>query len=201
MSAPTSPPDGPPRIAPLPRDQWTGDVMEALEVLRPPDAHHVIEPKQGGPRARNALGTLLRHPKLARGFNAFNGHILFTSTLTARQRELVVLRVSVLRDATYEWLQHVIMARDLDVTDEEIARVADGPDGPGWSPVDGAMVRAVDELIEDAMISDETWDLLSESFDDQQLLDLIFTVGAYDILAMTFNSCRVEIDDDIRPAS
>jgi alkylhydroperoxidase family enzyme len=192
-------PDGPPRIAPLPRDQWTGDVMEALNVLRPPDAVHVVEPKKGGPRARNALGTILRHPKLARAFHTFNGHIIFTNTLTARQRELIVLRVSVLRNATYEWLQHVIMAHDEDITDEEIARVADAPDAAGWSPVEGAMLRAVDELVEDAMISDETWALLSESLDDEQLLDLIFTVGTYDLLAMAFNSCKVEIDDDIKP--
>ena len=43
------------------------------------------------------------------------------------------------------------------------------------------MLRAVDELIGDAMVSDATWQTLAAEFDDQQLMDLVFTVGAYEV--------------------
>jgi alkylhydroperoxidase family enzyme len=188
-----------PRIAPLPPKQWSDEVRASIAALRPPDAQHEVQRRKGDPKGLNALGTLARHPKLAHAFHVFNGHILFTSTLTPRQRELLVLRVAAKRDATYEWRQHAVLGSIAGLDDDEIARVAIGPDEPGWSTLDAAMVRAVDELIDDAMVSDATWALLAASFDEQQLMDLVFTVGAYEVLAMAFRSFAIEIDDDLRP--
>ena len=63
------------------------------------------------------------------------------------------------------------------------------------------MLRAVDELIGDGEIADPTWQLLAAEFDDQQLMDLVFTVGAYEILALAFRSFRIELDEDLRRKS
>ena len=61
------------------------------------------------------------------------------------------------------------------------------------------MLRAVDELVADALVSDATWAVLAASLDDQQLMDLVFTVGAYDLLAMAFRSFGIELDADLGP--
>jgi alkylhydroperoxidase family enzyme len=141
---------------------------------------------------------LAHHPALTRAYHTFNGHILFATTLTVRQRELAVLRVAAVRQADYEWAQHVVLAGDAGIDEDEVARIAEGPDAAGWSPLDGAIVRAVDELLADARIGDATWAALSREFDTRQLMDLVFTVGAYDLLAMAFRSFGVEVDDDLR---
>ena len=47
------------------------------------------------------------------------------------------------------------------------------------------------------MVSDATWQTLATEFDDQQLMDLVFTVGAYEMLAMAFRSFGVELDEDL----
>ena len=60
------------------------------------------------------------------------------------------------------------------------------------------MLTAVDELIGRAIISDSTWAVLAGELDDQQLMDLVFTVGAYEVLAMAFRSFGVELDADLR---
>ena len=59
------------------------------------------------------------------------------------------------------------------------------------------MLRAVDELVADAEITDGTWQELAVELDRHQLMDLVFTVGAYDLLAMAFKSFGVELDDDL----
>ena len=184
---------------PLPREEWTEEVGQAIAALRPPDAERPLRRRKGGSKGHNVLGTLARHPKLMHAYHTFNGHILFTSSLSPRQRELLILRVAALRKAEYEWEQHVVLAEEAGLDDQEIARIADGPDAPGWSTEDAAMVRAVDELVADAMISDATWAVLSETMDEHQLMDLVFTVGAYDLLAMAFRSFGVELDEDLRP--
>jgi alkylhydroperoxidase family enzyme len=194
----TSGTPGGPRIRPLPPAEWPKSMRDALAALRPPDPRHPL-PKQGGdrPKGLNVLGTLARHPALARAYHTFNGHVQFATTLSVRQRELLVLRVAAVRHAEYEWAQHVVLARDAGLDDGEIARVADGPNAPGWAPLEAAMLRAVDELVRDATIGDTTWDALAGELDEQQLMDLVFTVGAYEVLAMAFRSFGVELDADL----
>jgi AhpD family alkylhydroperoxidase len=186
------------RIRPLPPDQWSDQMRQALAVLRPPDPRHPLPPRRNDrPKALNALGTLARHPELTRAFHTFNGHVLFGSTLQPRQRELLVLRVAAVRRSNYEWAQHVVLARDAGLDEEEIARIAVGPQAPDWSPLDRALLSAVDELVGDARVSDSTWAVLANELDDQQLMDVVFTVGAYEILAMAFRSFGVELDADL----
>jgi len=186
------------RIEPLPPGEWSPEMKEAVAVLRPENPRHPIVRTPGRPKALNALGTLVRHPELAKAFNTFNGHILFSSTLSPRERELLVLRVASVRASEYEWRQHQVLAADVGLDDDEVARIAAGPEAPGWSELDQAMLRAVDELIGAGAVSDATWAVLADHFVEQQLMDLVFTVGAYEILAMAFRSFGIELDDDLR---
>ena len=189
----------PPRITPLEPRQWPEEMREAMAALRPPLAlHPVPERRDDRPKALNALGTLARYPALARAFNTFNGHILYATTLSQRQRELIVLRIASLRRCDYEWAQHRVLAAEAGLTEEEIDRVAHGPESPGWSAPERTVLLAVDELVGHATLSDETWAALSSGLDERQLMDLVFTVGAYEVLAMAFNSFAVELDDDLR---
>jgi alkylhydroperoxidase family enzyme len=187
------------RITPLlPPKEWPPEMRGALAALRPAEARHPVHvQREGRPKALNALGTLARYPALTTAFHTFNGHVQFATTLSLRQRELLVLRVAAIRRAEYEWAQHVVLAGDAGLDDDEIARIAEGPDAPGWSPLERAMLSAVDELITDAEIADSTWQVLAGELDEQQLMDLVFTVGAYEVLAMAFKSFGVELDDDL----
>ncbi|MCX4831293.1 carboxymuconolactone decarboxylase family protein [Streptomyces sp. NBC_01016] len=198
----TTPEAGPsgPRITPLPVRQWPPQMHEALAALTPPTPRHPV-PEKGAdrPKGLNALGVLARYPELTRAFNVFNGHLLFATTLTIRQRELLILRISALRDATYEWKQHTWIARhEADMTDDEIERVSAGPDAAGWSDEERSLLRAVDELIGDARIADATWRRLAEALDERQLMDVVFSVGAYDTIAMAFRTFGVVLDDDLK---
>jgi AhpD family alkylhydroperoxidase len=188
-----------PRIPPLPPDQWGDDVRAGIAALRPASATQELRRSKGGPKGLNVLGTLAQHPTLMHAYHSFNGHILYTNSLDARQRELLVLRVAARRGAEYEWAQHVHIARDAGLTDDEIGRIAAGEQSADWSPLDGAMLQAVDELLADARITDGTWSDLARELDRHQLMDLVFTVGAYDLLAMAFRSFGVELDEDLAP--
>lgn len=187
-----------PRIPPLPPREWPAGMRDALAAMQPAEPRHPFPPRDPDrPKGLNVLGTLAQHPVLTRAFNTFNGHILFGTTLSARQRELLVLRVAEVRDAEYEWAQHLVQARDAGITDDEIARVVSGPDAPGWSDLEAAMLRTVDQLVADATIDDATWEVLAGDLDTEQLMDLVFTVGCYDMLAMAFRAFGVQLDDDL----
>jgi alkylhydroperoxidase family enzyme len=189
----------PARIPPLPPEAWPPEMGPALAALLPSEPRHPLpRRREDRPKGLNVLGTLARHPTLARAFHTFNGHVLFATTLSVRQRELLILRVASVRRSEYEWAQHVVLAGDAGIDDDEVDRIVEGPDAPGWSPLEQAMLRAVDELVADALVADATWEALARELDEHQLMDLIFTVGAYDLLAMAFRSFGIELDDDLR---
>ena len=67
-------------------------------------------------------------------------------------------------------------------------------DAPGWAARDALLLRAVDELHADSIIADPTWKALSEQRSTQQLLDLVFTVGQYNLVCMALNTLGVQLD-------
>jgi alkylhydroperoxidase family enzyme len=168
-------------------------MRDALAPLVPPSPRDPSRPK-----GLNLLGLQAHHPPLTGAYHRLIAHLLYASTITARQRELLVLRVAALRASIYLWEQHAESARDAGITGTEVERVRSGPEAEGWSPAEAALVRAADELVRDARIADSTWATLSAELETQQLMDVLFTVGAYDLLAMALRTFDVELDDDLR---
>jgi alkylhydroperoxidase family enzyme len=83
------------------------------------------------------------------------------------------------------------------VTDEEIARVAQGPEAVGWDPFERVLLTAADELHDEGCISDATWAALAERYDDRQLIELPMLVGHYHMVAFTLNSLGVQREDGV----
>ncbi|MEV1069896.1 carboxymuconolactone decarboxylase family protein [Streptomyces sp. NPDC050263] len=161
------------RLPPVPYEEWDADV------LRPLTGGRTIPPS-------NALGLLLNHPRLATAFLTFSTQLGYRGTLPARTRELAVLRVAWRRRCRYEWAHHVLMARQAGVSEEELAQVRQGADTP--------VNRAVDELETASTLSDETYAQLAKELDERQLMEFVFTVGAYAMQAMAYNTFGVEPD-------
>ncbi len=167
------------RVTPLELDELEPEVRERF----------------GGGSIDNIFRTLARHPKLLKRWLVFGNHILAKSSLPARERELLILRVGWLCQAGYEWGQHVLIARQAGLSDDEIDRIIRGPEDADWNDRDRALLRAADELHGDAFITDETWAALSDFYQTEQLIDLIFTVGQYNLVSMALNSLGVQLDE------
>ncbi|HEY5640657.1 MAG TPA: carboxymuconolactone decarboxylase family protein [Dehalococcoidia bacterium] len=174
-----------PRVGPLPEDEWGEESQELLRRL------------ESDRRVLNIYRTLANHPKLLKRWSVFGTHVLFKNTLPPRERELLILRTGWLRRSEYEWGQHVLIARGSGVSDAEIERGKEGPEADGWDAADAALLRAADELIEDAFVTDVTWQALSERFGTEQLIDIIFTVGQYNLVSMALNTLGVQLDDGV----
>ena len=176
------------RLPPLPADQWDAEVDKALaSVMLPPE-------RRSPGAAGNVVGTLVRHPKLAKAFLRFNFYLLYSSSLSPRLRELAILRVAHRTNSTCEWVPHVALGRRAGLSEDEIAAVQRGE---AANDLDRAVLTAVDELHDGYELSDQTWSALREHLDEQQRMDLIFTIGCYTALAMALNTFGVELEDDL----
>jgi len=173
-----------PRIPLTDRDQWNDDTRPLLQA---------IERNSG--RLLNIFRTMANHPKLTKRWMVFANHVLGGSTLPPRERELIILRTGYLCGSGYEWAQHVGIGRAAGLTDDEITRIG-VPGLAGWSDADSTLLAATDQLVHDKFIDDATWAALSGTWNQQQLMDIVFAVGQYTLVSMALNSFGVQIEGD-----
>ena len=185
-----------PRIEPVDLGRLDTDQRAALEPFLASDGGKV-----GGGKILNIFRTLAHAPRALTAFLAWGNYILSKrNALTARDRELVILRTGYNCRSGYEWTQHKRIGLDCGLTEAEIARVKAGPDAGGWSDLDQAMLRATDELTCDHFVTDATWAALAR-LGNKGRMDLVMTVGQYTQVSMILNSFGVQVEDgwDVDP--
>jgi 4-carboxymuconolactone decarboxylase len=173
-----------PRVRPLPRGE------------RSPSAQALLESVTVAGAEANIFTTLVRAEGLTRKWLPFGGKLL-NGKIPGRDRELLILRTGWNCRAEYEWAQHVPIGLAVGLAQEEIDRVPAGPEAPGWSPFDAALLRAADELHHHWCITDSTWAELTARYDTAQLIELPMLVGHYHMVAMTLNSLGVQLDEGL----
>ncbi len=172
------------RPAPLPPRKWAEDLAPVLHDLGEPLNIHKL---------------MARHAALLTAWMPFRNHVVTSSTLAPRQRELLILRTAVNCNAQYEWAHHVMRGRKAGLSDDEIQRVKNDPESATWPEAEKALLKAADECWCDAIVSDPTYAALAAHFDDRQLLDILATVGMYITLATMINTFRLPLESDHCP--
>ncbi len=173
-----------PRIEPVPMEQYLASRAGG----------------EGRPLESSAINigrTWMNHPDLVVARRSLGQHLQGpNATLPRRERELGIMRMGWWRRSDYEFAQHrTFNTVDAIFTEEEIRRICLGPDSPGWTPVESTILRTVDEMHNDAFISDSTWAALSAHYSNQQILDFIMLMGQYWTVSTMLNSAGVQIEE------
>jgi alkylhydroperoxidase family enzyme len=181
----------PPRVPQINRAEWNDAVRDVFAVFEGRRAwengseNHVIK-------------TFAQHPALTKPFLAFNRHLLDTSTVPVRRRQLAILRIAWTRRAEYMWASHMRLSLQLGLSPEDFEAVKAGPEASRWSEAERAVLRAVEQLRDHSDLDDEGWNALARHFDRHQMMDFLFTVGTYVLLALAFNAMRIELEPELQ---
>jgi len=174
-----------PRIAPL------------ADADMNPDQRAALDAASGGTTAGalNIFRTLAHAPKALDRFLAWGGYVLSKrNALSARDREIVILRIGYLCKSGYEFTQHTRIGLQSGLSMDEISAVKTGAAAPAWKANERALLQASDELHADQFITDATWAALKLHYDDKQCMDVVFTAGQYTQVSMMLNSFGVQLD-------
>ena len=165
-------------------------VEPVVQAQASPEIRQMLDPAGSGREIAAVYRTFARHPKLYVPRQILSEYIRTKSTLSARVREMLILRIGWRCRSAYEWAAHAPAGRRAGLTDDQIRMLArSGYDG--WSAADAVIVRAADELFDNDTISDATWKELDEQFDEKQLLDVLITTGGYRMVSMVLNTFGV----------
>jgi len=164
-------------------------------VVPPREPPLTVARVQPNPGDGIAVGrTFAKHAALNAKRGARANFINRVSKLTPRHREMFILRIGWDCRAEYEWAQHVGNVGRAREHGLDPVKIAQGPDAPGWEPFERTILRAVDELYRDAMVSDKTWAALGEQYDTSSLMSGILTSSSYRATSIALNTFGVQLE-------
>ena len=176
----------PPRIPPLAEGELSDDAMELAAKLR---ANFGLKTDS----LPDAIATMLRHPDIYRAQVEYVTQRAKALVLAPRDLEILILRTAWLCQAPYTWGEHVAFGKKAGITSEEIERLTQGSDAPGWSEKDRAVIRMAEELHETCNVSDKTWAAVAAHFSDKEIIELLMMAGFYREIAYLYNAMRVPL--------
>jgi 4-carboxymuconolactone decarboxylase len=182
-------PEGRPVLPGLTPDQFTPDVLKFFARMEGPVVY-----EQGGTRF-NLPPIMAHNLPLA---NAWLDYNLYLSggglSIPTALREVAILRIAWHMRAGYEWYQHRIIGRRCGLTEEQLAAVSEGAGSPVWSEDERLAIRAADEIFADNRVSPETMRALTDRFGFSQVLEILWTIGTYGMIAWINNSVEAPIE-------
>jgi 4-carboxymuconolactone decarboxylase len=182
-------PDPAPRIPQISEAERTDEVRAMFAAIMGAGTDNVDD--------HYVLKTFAQHPALTRPFLAFNLHLLTTSTLPVRLRQIAILRVAWVKRARYMWASHMRMSLRLGLSVEDLQAAKQGEATAHWNAAERCIIHATEQLMTQTDLDDDTWNSLGAHLGRQQIMDLIFTVGAYVLIAMAFNAMRIQREPEL----
>jgi alkylhydroperoxidase family enzyme len=176
-----------PRIEPMARQDAPPEVAKLYDLME----------KMGNPPPNMHL-TFGKNAALYAKWLPFATYIIPASSLTPRDRQIVILRCAFNRRCGYAWAQHVRISKRLSaLNDDEIGALEGGRADHLWQEKEAALIRACDDGAARNRIGDEAWATLARHFKEQELLDIVFTIGQYALIAIALNSLNVQLDEGL----
>jgi 4-carboxymuconolactone decarboxylase len=174
------------RIRPLLPAEWTDSARQIFTIVGGAQAQHIVSEIE-------FFRILAVHPELGIPLVTFTMHLLRASTLSVLIREIAILRTVCLHRSEFQWSAHVKLAQEIGMTMEQIESIQSGANAPIWSDLERSLLRAIDSIATNSQTDEEAWDIVAKHFNRRQLLDLLFTVGNYAMVAMAINTFRVSL--------
>jgi alkylhydroperoxidase family enzyme len=117
--------------------------------------------------------------------------------LPVKQRQIAIMRLAWICKATYMWSSHLSTSLRAGLDAEMFRPIQVGAEDPYFTEFERAVIRATEELVNDRKIGAATWQALMQEWSNPQMLDFLFTVGAYVTVAGVMRSTGVQSNPDL----
>ena len=152
-------------------------------------------------RERGNVGNIFRAlantPNLLRRFLALGGELRNGTALDPKLRELALMTVGRLTEATYEFTHHWNLARAVGVPREQLEALADWERSPVFNDQDRAVIRYAVEATQNVKVSDSTWNAALGVLDRRRMMELVQNVAFYNMVVRILVPVGVEVEEGV----
>ena len=125
----------------------------------------------------------------------FANSILHKQKLSHVNRELLILQVAHIEGGEYEWRQHVPIALGVGVTQAQIDALAHGDyAASAFNEPECALLAFSREVVENVRVGDAAFAGVRKHFSDQEIVESIFTIGCYMMMARLTEATQTDLD-------
>lgn len=161
--------------------------------LKKPGENPELEARIMGSRGRISplYAVLLNSPEVCSGWEQLMTAIRQKTAVPPALRELIILRVAVLNNASYEFEAHVPHALQAGVPQETIEKVKNSQ-VEGFSELETLVLRYTDAMTRDLEVSDGLFQQVQKHFPDPKtMLELTATVASYNMVSRFLIAMRI----------
>jgi 4-carboxymuconolactone decarboxylase len=165
------------------------------------------DPQAASPEVREALEALPQlnvFKMLAHADTAFipylrlGGALLAELELDPKLRELAILLVAKHTTAEYGWIQHVGIAKALDIADEQITAIQHGEIQALCLDLRAQTVlHFTHEVLGQPRPDDDAFTALKQLLPPRQIVELLLVIGTYQMLAHVMTTLDIDIDQAV----
>lgn len=125
--------------------------------------------------------------------------LIMGAALDDRVRELVIMRVAWRTGSDYEWAQHWVIARRLEVPEDDLLAVRDRwQDHPGFGRADRAALAATDDVLATGSVGDAAWAEVCAAFPtEQERVELVASIALWRLVSTLLVTFAVPLEDDL----
>jgi len=135
---------------------------------------------------------LLNSAPLAQGWEAMLTAVRKRACLPARLRELAILRIAVLNGAPYEFDAHAPEALKAGIAQDAIDALRDEKPSAQLAALDQLVLELTQAMTRDIEVPDALFARVRAQFDDTQLVELVATIAAYNMVSRFLVALRIE---------
>lgn len=134
---------------------------------------------------------LLNAPEIAQGWEALLTAIRNRNSLSPAIREMIILRVAVLNRANYEFDAHAPHAIKAGMSQEKIESLKDSTISDVFDEKECLILKLTDVMTQDIQVPDTVFDQVRPYFNDQEILELVATISAYNMVSRLLNALHI----------
>ena len=134
---------------------------------------------------------LLNAPEIAQGWEALLTAIRNRNSLSPAIREMIILRVAVLNRANYEFDAHAPHAIKAGMSQEKIESLKESTISDVFDEKECLILKLTDVMTQDIQVPDTVFDQVRPYFNDQEILELVATISAYNMVSRLLNALHI----------
>jgi 4-carboxymuconolactone decarboxylase len=142
------------------------------------------------------FNVFLRSPEVGNLAQRVGEHVRFRSSLTPRLKEMAILMTAKWWASQYEWFAHKPLALSAGLSAGIVDALHAGTRPSAMQPDEAAVYDFSTELRDRRRVSDPTFNAAVKLLGEQGVMDLIATMGYYDLVSMALNVDRYPLPDN-----
>ena len=141
------------------------------------------------------LNRVLAHsPNTLRNFMRLGNSLLSHGLLPPALRELAILRVAQMTGASYEWAHHVPIARQVGVSEEQVAGLTNWRTSPHFDERERALLHYVENVTLEVAVPNEVFREARAHLSEAELVELTLVAGYWGMVARLLVALEIDLE-------